>query len=122
VGTTGAPIVTTNHEPFTELTTPIFERVARRTAVVAISQAQAATAPSVPIAAVVHHGIEVEDWPFGAGDGGYLLFLGRMHPEKEFRHRRVGADIASSWRISPGSLVDAGTDDGCHEDAGGFSR
>jgi len=36
----------------------------------------------VPIAAVIHHGIDVKAVPVGAGDGGYVLFLGRMAPEK----------------------------------------
>jgi len=76
------PMVVTHHGPFDPLSTPYFERVSCRAAVVAISYAQARLAPSVPIAAVVHNGIDVDEWPVGAGDGGYLLFLGRMHPDK----------------------------------------
>jgi glycosyltransferase involved in cell wall biosynthesis len=77
-----APMVVTHHGPFDPLSTAYFERLGKRCAVVAISLAQAAAAPSVPIAAVVHNGIDVDEWPVGAGDGDYLVFLGRMHPDK----------------------------------------
>jgi glycosyltransferase involved in cell wall biosynthesis len=77
-----APMVITHHGPFDALSTPYFERLGKRGAVVAISAAQAAAAPSVSMAAVVHNGIDVDEWPVGLGDGDYLLFLGRMHPDK----------------------------------------
>jgi glycosyltransferase involved in cell wall biosynthesis len=38
--------------------------------------------PDLPIARVIHHGIDANDFPIGQGDGGYLLFLGRMSPDK----------------------------------------
>jgi glycosyltransferase involved in cell wall biosynthesis len=76
------PTVITNHGRFDAMTTPIFERFSRSCAVVAISASQAASAPSLSVAAVVPHGLDVNDWPFGDGRGDYLLFLGRMHPDK----------------------------------------
>jgi glycosyltransferase involved in cell wall biosynthesis len=76
-----APLVTTSHGPFDALTTPIFERIAARDAVVAISASQAAAAPTVSVAAVVHHGLDVASWPVGGG-GDHVVFLGRMHPHK----------------------------------------
>jgi glycosyltransferase involved in cell wall biosynthesis len=50
--------------------------------VVAISHHQAGTAGAIPIAAVIHHGVDVDAIPAGAGDGGFALFLGRMNPDK----------------------------------------
>jgi glycosyltransferase involved in cell wall biosynthesis len=47
-----APMVITHHGPFDALATPYFERLGTRCAVVAISKAQAAGAPTVPLAAV----------------------------------------------------------------------
>ncbi len=88
VGPATGPVVVTNHGPFDGLTTPIFERVGARARLVAISHGQADTAPSVPVHAVVHHGLDVDDWPLGTGDGDYLLFLGRMHATKGV-HRAV---------------------------------
>jgi glycosyltransferase involved in cell wall biosynthesis len=75
------PVVTTNHGPFDDALTPIY-RAMRQVAVVAISHHQASTAVDVPVAAVIHHGLDVEAVPVGRGDGGYASFLGRMCPEK----------------------------------------
>ncbi|HLI16231.1 MAG TPA: glycosyltransferase family 4 protein [Acidimicrobiales bacterium] len=78
----GLAVVTTNHGPFDENLAPIYRALARRVPVVAISAHQASLAPDIPIAAVIHHGVRVEEFPVGSGDGGYALFLGRMHPSK----------------------------------------
>ena len=82
------PVVTTAHGPFTEELSDIYAAIAERAAVVAISHHQRSTAPKVPIRAVIHHGIDVEQIPLGAGDGGYALFLGRMSPDKG-AHRAI---------------------------------
>jgi glycosyltransferase involved in cell wall biosynthesis len=87
VGRPAVPVVVTNHGPFDALTTPTFERVARYASIVAISHAQAATAPTVPISSVIHHGLRLEEWPLGAG-GDYVLFLGRMTADKG-AHRAI---------------------------------
>ena len=34
------------------------------------------------VGAVIHHGIDVDAFPLGDGDGGYAAFLGRMSPDK----------------------------------------
>lgn len=76
------PIVVTSHGPFDELTVAIFRRMAEHARIVAVSAAQAAAAPDLVIGGVVPHGLDFDDWPFGDGSGGYVLFLGRMHPDK----------------------------------------
>jgi glycosyltransferase involved in cell wall biosynthesis len=76
------PVVVTNHGAFTHETRPIFAEVARSAAVVAISHSQRATAPEVPVTAVVPHGIDLARYGFGAVGGDYLLFVGRMSPDK----------------------------------------
>ena len=81
-GRTDVPVVATHHGVFDDPTIRIFRAAARSAKVIAISQCQAASAADIPIAAVVHHGIDVADLPLGDGDGGYLAFLGRMVPEK----------------------------------------
>lgn len=75
-------VVTTNHGPFDEDLTALYRRVAPRVPVIAISHHQAATARDVPIAAVIHHGVDLEMLPVGTGSGGHVLFLGRMSPDK----------------------------------------
>jgi glycosyltransferase involved in cell wall biosynthesis len=32
--------------------------------------------------ATIHHGIEMNEFQLGSGDGGYLLYFGRIHPDK----------------------------------------
>jgi glycosyltransferase involved in cell wall biosynthesis len=78
----GLPIVTTNHGPFAGELGDYYRAIAPSVPVIAISQAQAAEAPDIPIAAVIHHGIEVERFPHQRTGGDYALFLGRMSPDK----------------------------------------
>ena len=56
-------------------------------ALVAISDAQRRAAPDLPWAATVHNAVAVEQFPYRADKDDYVLFLGRMSPEK-------GADLA----------------------------
>jgi glycosyltransferase involved in cell wall biosynthesis len=76
------PVVTTNHGPFESELGDYYRAIGDRIPVVAISHHQASTARGTPIAAVIHHGVDVDRFPFGPGDGGYAVFLGRMCPEK----------------------------------------
>ncbi|MCL4448489.1 MAG: glycosyltransferase family 4 protein [Actinobacteria bacterium] len=75
-------VVTTIHGPFNEELTEVYQRVTKRVPLIAISNAQRQDAPGVPVVKVIHHGIEASAFPFGKGDGGYCLFLGRMSPAK----------------------------------------
>ena len=77
------PVVTTNHGLFDGELGHLYRAIAPTVPVIAISRAQAQAAPpNTPIAAVIHHGIDVDAFPLGDGGGGYALFLGRMHPDK----------------------------------------
>lgn len=82
----GAAVVTTNHGPFSAELRAIYGAIADRVPIIAISRSQRAEAPELPIAAVIHHGIDVDAFPVGRGDGDYLLFLGRMAPDKGVHH------------------------------------
>jgi len=88
------PVVTTNHGPFNEILTPVYRVISCRTPVIAISHHQASEADGVSIAAVIHHGIDVERIPFGSGTGGYAAFLGRMHPNKGIEQAIAAARAA----------------------------
>lgn len=89
----GLPVLTTNHGPFSGDLAELYRALVPRVAVIAISQHQASTARSIPIAAVIHHGVDLADFPVGQGGGGYAVFLGRMHPGKD---PRAAALIARS--------------------------
>lgn len=82
------PVLTTCHGPFDEELSPVYRRIASRVPLVAISHHQAVTAGDIPIAKVIHHGVDPGRFPVGPGDGGYLVFLGRMAPGK-------GVDVAA---------------------------
>jgi glycosyltransferase involved in cell wall biosynthesis len=90
-GRGGPPVVATNHGPFLPEIIRLYERIGRHAAVVAISHHQRSSAPTVPVARVIHHGIDIDRIPIGAGQGEYLVFVGRMSPDKGI-HRAI--DIA----------------------------
>lgn len=76
------PVVVTHHGPFTMEARRILGQAAARAHIVAISHSQAGTAGDVPITAVIHHGIDVDSYQQTSGGCGYLLFVGRMCPDK----------------------------------------
>ncbi|MGH9149745.1 MAG: glycosyltransferase family 4 protein [Acidimicrobiales bacterium] len=103
-------VVTTIHGPFNDELTDIYQRIAGQVPIIGISRAQHRAAPHVPVAGVIHHGIDAADFPFGRGDGGYCLFLGRMAHEKgahratEAAHKAgvpliIAAKMREPWEI-----------------------
>lgn len=97
------PVVTTNHGPFNADLRDLYRILARRIPVVGISHAQAAAA-AVPVTRVIHHGVDPKAFPVGQGDGGYLLFLGRMTPEKGAHRaaavaRRAGVPLVMAAKM-----------------------
>jgi glycosyltransferase involved in cell wall biosynthesis len=49
---------------------------------VAVSEFHASTYAGCPNVELIRHGIDTSTFPFGSGGGDYLLFLGRMIPDK----------------------------------------
>jgi glycosyltransferase involved in cell wall biosynthesis len=84
----GIPVVTTNHGPFDGELGDYYRAIARDVPIIAISHHHASTAGGIPVAAVIHHAVDVDTFPIGDGTGGYCVFLGRMSPDK-------GVDIAA---------------------------
>ena len=97
------PVVTTNHGPFNDELTDLYRTIADDVPVIAISHDQASRAGDLPIAAVIHHGIDLDRFPAGAGtgddDGPYFAFLGRMAPEKGARRAALAARQAGGRLI-----------------------
>lgn len=54
----------------------------RKANYVSISDAQRVGLPDLSYVATIHHGVDVESFPFSAEPGEYLAFVGRMSPEK----------------------------------------
>jgi glycosyltransferase involved in cell wall biosynthesis len=77
------PVVHTVHGPFDQDTTPYYARHGRKGAIVCISNSQASMAPpEAGVDAVVPNPIDVESWPLGLQKEEWLLWLGRIVPEK----------------------------------------
>ena len=79
-GLVATPVLTTIHGFSSERILPVFQRYNGRAHYVAISDAD--RAPTLDYVATVHHGIEIAGFPFQAKHAGYLLFFGRIHPDK----------------------------------------
>jgi glycosyltransferase involved in cell wall biosynthesis len=94
----GLEVVTTIHGEFNDEMVDIYRRVTERVPLIAISHAQRKPAPQIPIARVIHHGLDASDFPIGTGDGDYCLFLGRMSPDKG-AHRAVEAARKAGVRL-----------------------
>lgn len=98
-GQPSPPVLVTHHNPFTPEAARVLAAVASRATVVAVSHAHARSAHGVPVGAVVHHGVDLQRYhPSPRGDEGYLLFLGRMSPDKGV-HRAVRVAVRSGRRL-----------------------
>jgi glycosyltransferase involved in cell wall biosynthesis len=98
----GLPVVTTIHGPFNDELTDLYTALGTRVPIVGISHAQQRDAPGVPIARVIHHGLDASAFPFGDGagdaDGEYVVFLGRMSADKG-AHRAIEVARAAGTRV-----------------------
>ena len=86
-------VVTTNHGVFSPEANDIYSRIVPKVALIAISHDHAARS-TVPVSAVIHHGLRPDEFPVGAGDGDYLLFLGRFSPDKGAKEAAIAAHEA----------------------------
>ena len=87
---TDVPVVTTIHGPLNVELSEIYRRIAPRVPLIAISHAQLRAHTELAVAGVIHHGVDVADFPVGRGDGDYCMYLGRMVAEKG-AHRAIVA-------------------------------
>lgn len=76
------PVVHTLHGPFTAEVKRLYRLLSGRIWFVAISEAQRASCPDLSYAGTVYNGIDLTRYPFRAEKEGFLLFLGRINPEK----------------------------------------
>jgi len=79
-GLVRTPVLTTIHGFSSPKILPVYRKYNRRTYYVAISEAD--RHPDLEYIATIHHGIPIADYRFRAAPEDYLLFLGRIHPDK----------------------------------------
>jgi glycosyltransferase involved in cell wall biosynthesis len=74
------PVVTTIHGFASDATLPPYLAYADRVSYVAISEAD--RHPALEYVATIHHGIDFNQFEFNPEPDDYLLFFGRIHPDK----------------------------------------
>jgi glycosyltransferase involved in cell wall biosynthesis len=79
-GLVDTPVVTTIHGFSSDRILPVFEKYNRIGYYVAISDAD--RSERLDYVATVHHGIDMREFEVGTGSRDYLLFFGRIHPDK----------------------------------------
>ncbi len=79
-GLVDTPVLTTIHGFSSPRILPVFEKYNERTYYVSISDAD--RSPRLDYVATVHHGIPLDEFTPRSDSDGYLLFFGRIHPEK----------------------------------------
>jgi glycosyltransferase involved in cell wall biosynthesis len=92
------PTVVTAHGPVGGAAADHFRRLGAQINLMAISEAQRQDAPELPWSATVHNGIPVEEYPVGDRKENFVVFLGRMNPDKAAHlaidaAREAGVDI-----------------------------
>jgi glycosyltransferase involved in cell wall biosynthesis len=79
-GLVDTPVVTTIHGFSSERIVPVYEKYNGRTYYVAISGAD--RHDKLDYLATIHHGIDMQQFELCTTPGEYLLFFGRIHPDK----------------------------------------
>lgn len=79
-GLVDTPVLTTIHGFSSPRILPVYQRYNASCAYVAISDAD--RHPSLDYLATIHHGIDTDAFSLHPAPGAYLLFFGRIHPDK----------------------------------------
>lgn len=82
-GLVSVPVLTTIHGFSSEDIVAVYRKYNRRGAYVAVSDAD--RHPDLAYLATIHHGINADAFELAPEPGSYLLYFGRIHPEKGAR-------------------------------------
>ena len=95
------PVVTTHHGRVHPENLPILAEIAKRRGDRRDLARPGPSCGGVPMTAVIHHGIDLDLYQPGPGDGGYLLFMGRMSPDKGVHHAvRTARRPGGRWALT----------------------
>lgn len=103
-GQTDTPVVTTIHGFSSAAILPVYKAYNQNTHYVAISESD--KADGLDYLTTVHHGIDLEQFPFQEKRGKYLLFFGRIHPEKGVSEAIEVAMLAGKHLVIAGIVQD----------------
>ena len=105
------PVLHTLHGPFTDETTAFYARHGHKARAVALSRYQAEQAPpELEVVAVIGNPIVVDDFPFRADKDDYVLWIGRMNPDKG-PNRAIAAAREADVRIVLAGPVQPGQEE-----------
>ena len=103
-----APMVHTLHGPFTEDASRFYAEHGPKAKIVAISQSQLDDAPDgMGGGVVVHNPIDCSEWPYREEKQDFLLWIGRMSPDKGPHRaitaaREAGVPLVLAGPVQPG--------------------
>jgi glycosyltransferase involved in cell wall biosynthesis len=103
-GLVETPVVTTIHGFSSPSIIPVYQKYNARGHYVAISESD--KSPQLRYIATIHHGIDVAQFPYSDAAGKYLLFFGRIHPEKGTREAIQVAQRAGIKLVIAGIIQD----------------
>jgi len=109
-GLVDTPVLTTIHGFSSPRIVPVYARYDHRCAYVSISDAD--RHPDLTYLATIHHGIDTDAFALAPDPGGYLLFFGRIHPDKGAAQaievaRRAGLPLLMAGIIQDQAYFDA---------------
>jgi glycosyltransferase involved in cell wall biosynthesis len=103
-GMTSTPVVTTIHGFSSPGILPVYRKYDNRVHYVSISDAD--RAPDLHYEATVYHGIKIDQFDFQPKPDDYLLFFGRIHPDKGARDAIKIARTCKKKLIMAGIIQD----------------
>jgi len=101
-GLVDTPVITTIHGFSSPRIRSVYRRYDATTAYVAISDAD--RDPDLHYLATIHHGIDTDAFPLHQAEGDYLLFFGRIHPDKGTAEA-IDVALAAGKRIVIAGIV-----------------
>lgn len=103
-GLVDTPVVTTIHGFSSPRILPVYEKYNKKAYYVAISNSD--RSPELDYIATVYHGIDLENFTLNETRGEYLLFFGRIHPDKGTREAIEISKMAGMNLIIAGIIQD----------------
>jgi glycosyltransferase involved in cell wall biosynthesis/quercetin dioxygenase-like cupin family protein len=103
-GLVKTPVLTTIHGFSSEKILPVYKKYNGKNYYVSISNSD--RSPDLTYVATIHHGVDVEAFKFNPLGGEYLLFFGRIHPDKGAREAIAIARLANRNLLIAGIIQD----------------
>jgi glycosyltransferase involved in cell wall biosynthesis len=105
-GLTNTPVITTIHGFSSPGILPVYKKYNGRVFYVSISEAD--RAPELDYIQTIHHGINIQEFDFRPEPDDYLIFFGRIHPDKGAKEAIEIAKACNKRLIMAGIIQDEG--------------